>query len=92
MMTEEEAKTKWCPHARYVIDDSGAGPSPGYPTGNRFGGHEPSEGRCLCIASSCMAWRWSALSHSDGTHAHAPRPEMEFDGKYRGQCGLAGKP
>lgn len=91
MMTEEEAKTKWCPHARYVIDDSGAGPSPGYPTGNRFGGHEPSEGRCLCIASSCMAWRWSEEPRpGNRTNNDFDVPGPDVPGT--GYCGLAGKP
>ena len=59
-MTEDEAKTKWCPLARYVLDDSiGHGAQPGYPTGNRFAGHAPSEAQCKCIASACMAWRWA---------------------------------
>lgn len=59
-MTEEEAKTKWCPFARFVIDAQTV-----FPTGNRFDGQggtsrtavEASE-QCHCIGSACMAWRW----------------------------------
>lgn len=59
-MTEEEAKTKWCPFARFVIDATTA-----FPMGNRFDGAASGESKvgqeaaaqCLCIASACMAWR-----------------------------------
>jgi len=48
-MTEEEARTKWCPQTRYVIDI----PDTAY-IGNRFEGSANSE--CKCIASDCMMW------------------------------------
>jgi hypothetical protein len=80
-MTEEDAKTKWCPfvrvgHAREageeafnrLCDDQGL-------DGDDFS-HVPEA--ALCIASACMAWRWS----TPGT-APADQPE-------RGYCGLAG--
>lgn len=43
-MTEEEAKTKWCPMVgkRFWADDGTISP--------------PTDGKCL--ASECMAWRW----------------------------------
>jgi len=49
-MTEDEAKTKWCPHVRQ---------SNGYKEGfskNRESSGAPTDARC--IASECMAWRW----------------------------------
>lgn len=53
-MTEEEAKTKWCPFARVGSSTSGLG---GF---NRF--IEPvaagSDEKVRCIGSACMAWRW----------------------------------
>src|SRR5262245_17964371 len=46
-MTEAEAKTKWCPMSRVRL----IGPDDG---ARNFG--EASR----CIASACMAWRWSS--------------------------------
>lgn len=79
-MTEDEAKTKWCPMVRVCEGDS---------TENRNckGGivsKSPGEGvqwNC-CIASACMMWR------------EADRVEdPEKFGNYLpiGYCGLAGK-
>jgi hypothetical protein len=52
-LTEEDAKTKWCPFVRYHV---------------RVGDNEISGNRAEvagvdnevinCIASRCMAWRW----------------------------------
>ena len=51
-LTEEEAKTRWCPDARV----SGSNRM------SRTLDHAPAAaaGRqdCACIASRCMAWRW----------------------------------
>ena len=51
-MTEEEAKTKWCPFARAQTADTDAAPAV-----NRTlrGGIDLG---CHCIGSACMAWRW----------------------------------
>lgn len=60
-MTEDEAKTKWCPHVRDT--DEGVG------SFNRIynwiyhkvtGARETRQGleeSCCCIGSECMAWR-----------------------------------
>lgn len=44
-MTEDEAKTKWCPHVR--VGDKAV---------NRYFDGFPSHS--YCIGSECMAWRW----------------------------------
>jgi len=47
-MTEEEARTKWCPQIRW--------------TSHGEGYSDPFENRgsnCNCIASDCMMWRWN---------------------------------
>lgn len=48
-MTEEDAKTKWCPFVRFV-------------SVNNRGESETSIPRnppiTACIGSACMAWRW----------------------------------
>lgn len=52
-MTEDEAKTKWCPYstARVIRWQKRADT-----TVNAVYGEPPTT---LCVASQCMAWRWS---------------------------------
>lgn len=47
-MTEDEAKTKWCPHVRFVDCE------------DRLYDNRPSsmQNGARCLASECMAWRW----------------------------------
>lgn len=59
ILTEEQAKTKWCPYTRIAVtskyeDDDGL--TVNMPTINR-----PVQDHMRCIASECMAWRivWS---------------------------------
>ncbi len=60
MLTEKEAKTKWCPEARDFNKQNGSG--------NRWLGDkfdviadkidgEPDRPQNVCMASHCMAWR-----------------------------------
>jgi hypothetical protein len=66
-MQEDEARTKWCPYARTSQADS---------SGNRrHGGHGDPDPDCKCIASRCMAWRWS----------------YDMEEGLSGYCGLAGR-
>ena len=65
-MTEDEAKTKWCPHVRFTSNDE------------RMYDNRPSRhpDTACCIASDCMAWRW-VNPHSeapDGYCGLAGRP------------------
>jgi hypothetical protein len=53
MLTELEAKTKWCPFVRFKSNDSGSGPA--YNRSPSIYGSE----NLLCIGSRCMAWRES---------------------------------
>jgi len=85
-MIEEEAKTKWCPFARVVglFSEYGA-PQETLASGNRFGAPHtfaPPELQqaTRCIASECMAWRWSRKDFRN-----LPREE------WYGYCGLAGE-
>ncbi|NUB05832.1 hypothetical protein FW320_06535 [Azospirillum sp. Vi22] len=64
IVSEEEARTKWCPMAR-VIQYGGHGNFP--PAGNREIGPSGAtsaadalNGACRCITSECMAWREAA--------------------------------
>lgn len=60
MVTEEKARTMWCPHAR--VDTLGtdwdhAGTTVGVAACNRAEERKMHE-KPNCIASECMAWRW----------------------------------
>lgn len=88
-MTEEEAKTKWCPHARETMDH-------GHGAANRDYSGKPIS---KCLGSTCMAWRtrhqWldNAQQRPDWVsyepYAFEPGPGQERD---YGYCGLAGAP
>lgn len=99
-MTEEEAKTKWCPHVRITNDDTGDWKS--------FRNNRGKAGDNLnhnCIGSACMMWRWQTKSvlFDPKTKEMAPAVwgqsydgskfiHMDVDGRENGFCGLAGKP
>jgi hypothetical protein len=51
LITEQEAKQKWCPHAVASHTDPRRGFREGLSIRPDGMGHE-------CIASACMAWRW----------------------------------
>lgn len=80
MLTETEAREKWCPHVRYV-DSQNA-------TGNRCytveHGPIKNPSSCRCIASDCMAWRWQEKKY-DGASSQTIEAPVGF-------CGLAGRP
>ena len=66
-MTEDYAKTKWCPFARTYATTLNYRRSEisGVATTNRELGGVPDAG-CMCIASACMAWRWRTNAEKDG--------------------------
>lgn len=86
-MTEDEAKTKWCPFARVRLHTR----APTGPTAYHIVPNQPSFNRTLlegdsseggyagsCIGSICMAWRWMA----------APGPtKIEAIKAYRAETG-----
>ena len=86
-MTEEEAKTKWCPHARLGSSTSGLG---GF---NRFvsPAREADFEGTRCLGSACMAFRNSPVflpwvNEKGETIEREGRSYTDF------YCGLAGKP
>lgn len=102
-MTEDEAKTKWCPFVRMQ--------APGQSIINRisramwrilkpgtsdFDYYKDIEADCNCIGSACMAWRWDyawAQSTQEGQGGDLVLRLKPLNGKPRmGWCGLAGKP
>lgn len=89
-MTEDEAKTKWCPFA-HVREDvrSETVTNGGWPVLiGRVSSNRPGE---PCLGAACMAWRWDFTPSQaeqyakDAPRSHALKP---FVG--RGHCGLAG--
>lgn len=80
-MTEDEAKTKWCPMVRI----SGAGNDGAI--SNRGCSDEAvhADVAQMCMASDCMAWRWKKVPPEyAGVHDQLEIPD-------EGHCGLAGK-
>jgi hypothetical protein len=80
-MTEEEAKTKWCPMTRYHNNGDAGGVYC-----NKPGDPESLEGSEFCIASDCMMWTW-------GRTPQEAQAQSGISGQYQqsadGHCGLA---
>jgi hypothetical protein len=95
-MTEDEAKTKWCPFARV------GGPMQSIAEGTSYNRWPGSDGTTeamlgenhitLFIGSACMAFRWlpDATATLSG-HTITNLTERAHSGRL-GYCGLAGKP
>lgn len=107
-MTEEQAKTKWCPQARVTGLDG--------PSGNRHVLHADGlNGADRCIASACMAWRQRepitrevqtdlgqlppGWHENEASWSQIPRLRGDEGLRWRqvistatGYCGLAGQP
>jgi len=96
-MTEDEAKTKWCPHVRHTALPMSNGDAAVYD--NRSSEVAFHVAGC-CIASECMAWRWSmepnpAYVEQANIWPDTRQPQQKqpmLPGKQRGHCGLAGRP
>lgn len=86
-MTEDEAKTKWCPFVRNDYALTG---------GNRY--KEAPHKVAPCIGSACMAWRWRDLAGEwdrrenkiEQANGRQCEPPPSFPKV--GYCGLAGRP
>lgn len=84
-MTEEDAKAKWCPHARSLVVVAAGKKIDLVASCNRVQGiHLADKGENNCIASACMAWRW------DWTPEQAARVTVSPQSPAPGHCGLAG--
>ena len=80
--TEDEARKKWCPHSRRLIElrSTFGNPVQGF-SANRT---TEDKGLGACLGSACMAWRWETY-HLD------PQDRRRLGGN-EGFCGLAGRP
>lgn len=72
-LTEAEAGTKWCPFVRLTAENDRT-----YPMSNREKPLGKDGEVTRCIASDCMAWRWSY------------EPDGKSQSTTKGFCGLAG--
>jgi len=80
-MTEETAKTKWCPMVRIVIghkDDIWQNRA----VKNRAEFVAKGCPEICCIASDCMMWRWE-LTREEAQNGYQAK---------KGYCGFGGKP
>lgn len=90
MMTEDDAREKWCPLIR-IHEEPSMGTE-----GSTYAYNRPEAmGGMTCIASDCMAWEWGEeeyeLTHSGGEVHHVLPLKLKTDRK--GDCGLKrGKP
>lgn len=75
-MTEQEAKTKWCPNVRVLLLGNSF-------VANRLGCTRDEAYKC--IASECMMWRWSSV----GAFVNG---KYDDNYPAEGYCGLGGKP
>ena len=95
LMTEDEARTKWCPHARVACyaeaGDAGV---------NRSSDRGASISGVGCLASDCSQWRWGealgVIERGQVALDPASPPPARTADRYhitpRGYCGLAGEP
>jgi hypothetical protein len=104
MLTEKQAKERWCPFGRSYV---WAGPGrDGQPvTINRYVQETDAQftgelrplpttphADCLCIASRCMAWRWLSGRPKLGLEISPDGISRVPDEDQEGYCGLAGRP
>lgn len=76
LVTEEEAKKRWCPMVRHSNGPDG--------TWNRYASNPQIPEHYKCIASECMAWRLAEREKID--------MYGKTKGQNRGFCGLSGNP
>ncbi len=101
-MTEEEAKTKWCPMANVTVQSTEG--KKGWPLGNRVrpDGNPANIGECFrCIGSACMMWRQGIKRNPDWQPRHQmiayspthldDEPDPYVMDSERGYCGIAGR-
>lgn len=73
LLTEQQAKSKWCPLAR-AESTRGSNAIPVNRSGNA------PDVDCLCIASGCMAWRSEAVTLD--REGHSPERVLGYCGAF----------
>lgn len=94
-MTEEQARTKWCPMVRgQMMTAVDGGLAPVGSGHNRLIHMDVQQfeagggGPLCCVASECMAWRWKRVRDDEGS---ADGGAAILTQTY-GYCGAFGKP
>lgn len=82
-MTEEHARTKWCPHMRQPA----CMPDGTSVAVNFLPADNGPDCRGNCIASDCMAWRWD---DGEGPEYVESLKAVRMKKVATGYCGLAG--
>lgn len=84
LVTESQAKTKWCPMVRYTVSDVIGDATP---PRNRWVSSDDKNlnpSASCCIGRECMMWQWAEAFHEDFG--------VTPDEGSLGFCGLAGHP
>lgn len=99
LLTEEEAKTRWCHASRVIAGTRSAATKATLSlSGAVFNRIElgPSTvavpDGAACLGSGCMAWRWLMEPMGDPFDASKPAPIARPVPPTHGWCGLAGRP
>jgi hypothetical protein len=100
-MTEDEAKTKWCPFTRVGMN-GGVAMNRDFDEGGSLDAWPLFKAATACIGSGCMAWRWEPQLYEHHSNDFGKYINSEEDtnrhgvkGKAlprHGYCGLAGRP
>jgi hypothetical protein len=88
MMTEDEAREKWCPHTQVSIATSESTDAHSDNRRSEYGSSIEFESNPVCLGSKCMAWRWARELKVFGADPGLSA-EVITD---KGFCGLAGQP
>jgi len=100
-MTEDEAKTKWCPHYQVTSTDDDDNRSTRFDPATKT--YSATLKDACCLGSACMAWRWNDERNPDWRPRHGmmsvgyeehpdDRPSAWRKSTTDGFCGLAGRP
>lgn len=82
-MTQEEAMKRWCPFASSRVLRTFPDQAVTYAV--------DEVATVTCIASDCMAWRWSS-DFNRLMERYKDRRDIDVREIAEGHCGLAGKP
>lgn len=74
-MTEDEAKSKWCPFVRFTHPH----PDSGIRWNNR-GPDLVADDDSKCVASNCMAWQWKYPGPNDEATGDGWKPTHGYCG------------